>query len=88
MATDVIIKSLKEPTTAVFPNTREKLRHIAYLGKKRYRINSWVDSRDTYGAMRRKKFSFIFKIDDSRVIEEEFMIEQYGYILSPHGSLD
>ena len=80
LATSFVKESLTEPTTAEFPNTKEKLKHIKYLGEKRYRINSWVDSQDTYGATTRKRFSFIFKIDSSSVIKESFKIEEHGFI--------
>ena len=80
LATDFVKESLTEPTTAEFPNTKEKLKHIKYLGKKRYRINSWVDSQDTYGATTRKRFSCILKIDSSSVIKESFRIEEHGNI--------
>lgn len=80
LAADFIKESLTEPTTAEFPNTKEKLKHIKYLGKKRYRINSWVDSQDTYGAITRKKFSCTLKLDGSTLIKESFMIEEHGNI--------
>lgn len=74
-------KSLKESSTAEFPNTNQKLKHIKLLEKKSYSINSWVDSRDTYGAMTRKKFSCTFKTDGSKVIYEQLIIDKEGYIL-------
>ncbi|MFD3002446.1 hypothetical protein ACFS7Z_18890 [Pontibacter toksunensis] len=80
LATDFVIESLQEPTTAEFPNTKEKLKHTKYLGENRYRINSWVDSQDTYGAMTRRSFSCIVKTDSSGVIKESFKIEKMGYI--------
>ena len=80
LATYFVKKSLKEPTTTEFPNSKEKLKHIKYLGHKRYRVDSWVDSQDTYGAMTRRRFSCIFKRDGSRVRKEIFSIEEYGYI--------
>lgn len=80
LATNFVKKSLNESSTAEFPNTKEKLRHIKYLGKNKYQINSWVDSRDTYGAMTRRNFSFVFKLNGSHVIAEKFVIKEYGYI--------
>lgn len=82
LATNFVKEHLQEPTTAEFPSTKEKLEHIEYLGNKRYRINSWVDSQDTYGAMARRSFSCIIKMDGSSVVKEKFMIEEHGYI--PH----
>ena len=78
LATDFVIESLTEPTTAEFPTTKEKLKHIKYLRKNRNRINSWVDSQDTYGAITRRSFSCIFKMDGSTLIKENFKIEEHG----------
>lgn len=80
LATDFVKESLKEPTTAEFPPTKEKIKHVKYLEKKRYQINSWVDSQDTYGAMTRRNFSCILTIDGSSAIKEMFTIEEYGHI--------
>ena len=81
LATDFVIATLQEPTTAEFPNTKEKLKHVKYLGENRYRINSWVDSQDTYGAMTRRSFSCIIKTDSAGVIKESLTIEKSGYIV-------
>lgn len=80
LATDFVIETLQEPTTAEFPNTKEKLKHVTYLGENRYRINSWVDSQDTYGAMTRRSFSCILKADSAGVVKESFTIERLGHI--------
>ncbi|RDV13499.1 hypothetical protein DXT99_19310 [Pontibacter diazotrophicus] len=80
LATDFAIASLQEPSTAEFPNTKERLKHVKHLGGKRYRIDSWVDSQDTYGAMRRRDFSCTIKVGGSRVTKEGCIIEEHGYI--------
>lgn len=80
LATGFVVASLQEPTTAEFPNTKERLKHVKYLGENRYRINSWVDSQDTYGAMTRRSFSCIIKTDSAGVTKESFTIEKIGYI--------
>lgn len=74
-------KFLKEPSTAEFPNTREKLKHIKLIRNKSYSVTSWVDSRDSYGAMTRKKFSCTIKTDGSKIIHEKLTIEEEGYVL-------
>lgn len=80
LATDFVIASLQEPSTAEFPNTKERLKHVKQLGEKRYQIDSWVDSQDTYGAMRRRSFSCTIKVDGSNVTKEGCMIDKQGYI--------
>ena len=80
LATDLVLEKLQEPMTAEFPSTQERLAHIDKLGDKKYRIDSWVDSQDTYGAMTRKRFSLTFRLDHSRIIKEEFEIEENGKI--------
>jgi len=77
-AAEFVTDSLQEPTTAEFPNTKVRLEHIEYLGEKRYRIDSWVDSQDTYGAMTRRNFSCIIKVDSSGVNKESLLLEEYG----------
>lgn len=77
-AAEYVIESLQEPATAEFPNTKERLEHIKYMGEKKYQINSWVDSQDTYGAMTRRKFSCLIKLDISCVTKEKFLLEDYG----------
>ncbi|WP_162055087.1 hypothetical protein [Pontibacter pamirensis] len=80
LATDFVIASLQEPSTAEFPNTKERLKHVKQLGEKRYQIDSWVDSQDTYGAMRRRSFSCTIRMQDSSAVKEKFTIEEHGYI--------
>lgn len=80
LASDFVKESLQEPATAEFPNTKEKLKQVIHLGNNRYRINSWVDSQDTYGATTRRKFSCVLRVEASGVKMEEFRIEEYGVI--------
>lgn len=80
LATDFVIASLQEPSTAEFPNTKERLKHVKHLGEKRYQIDSWVDSQDTYGAMRRRSFSCTIEVDGSSVTKEGCTIEEHGHI--------
>ena len=80
LATSVVIESLQEPYTAEFPTTKEKLEHTAHLGGGKYRINSWVDSQDTYGAKARRNFRVVLKMDSSGLEIEDFRIEEYAYI--------
>lgn len=79
LAADFVKRSLREPASAEFPG-RKRLRHVKSLGNRRYKIDSWVDSRDTYGAMRRRNYSLTFRINDSGILKEEFVIEKIGRI--------
>ena len=65
-AEDAVEKNLKSPSTAEFPGATEKNSHIQYLGNGEYKINSWVDSQNGFGAMIRSNFSIeiIFKGDN------------------------
>ena len=59
-------KQLKSPSTAKFPKTIEKNEHITNLGGGKYKINSWVDSQNAFGATIRTNFSctIIFEGDN------------------------
>ena len=49
-AEDFVKQRLKSPSTAEFPSLFEKADHITELGNEEYRINSWVDSQNGFGA--------------------------------------
>lgn len=70
-AEDFVKQRLKSPSTAEFPGLFEKADHITELGNEEYRINSWVDSQNGFGAIIRSKFSckIIFKDDIVRVVD-------------------
>ena len=74
-AEDFVKQRLKSPSTAEFPGTFEKDKHITEIGNKEYQINSWVDSQNGFGATIRSKFSckIIFEGDNVRV--ENLVIE-------------
>ncbi len=49
---------LKAPSTAVFPEMREYRDHIKTIERgKKFRINSWVESQNSFGAQIRTDFS-------------------------------
>lgn len=79
-ATRLVLEKLQEPKTAQFPSTQERIKHIRNLGGKKFRIDSWVDSQDTYGAMTRRRFSLIFQIDSTTIIKEILKIAEEGEI--------
>ena len=67
-AENFIEKKLKSPSTADFPGVSEKDKHITDLGGGKYKINSWVDSQNGFGATIRTNFSctIIFEGDNVR----------------------
>ena len=52
-------KRLKSPKTADFPFGGS--RHVTYLGNRRYRVASYVDSQNGFGATLRTNFSGVIK---------------------------
>jgi hypothetical protein len=50
-------KELKAPSSAQFPSYREKLSHTTNMGSGSYKIKSWVDCQNGFGAMLRQNFS-------------------------------
>lgn len=74
-AEDAVKKKLKSPSTAKFPGTFEKDKHIRYLGNKEYQINSWVDSQNIFGAMIRTNFSVTIVFDDKNVSFKNLQVE-------------
>ena len=79
VAANFVKRSLREPMSAEFPG-RKRLDHVTSLGNNRYSIDSWVDSQDTYGAMRRRGFTCIVEMDKTSVSQESFEIEEIGHI--------
>lgn len=68
-------KKLKSPSTAEFPGTLEKDEHITDLGNGEYRIESWVDSQNSYGAQIRTSFSCTIKFEGDKVHCEDLKFE-------------
>jgi len=73
-AEDFVEKKLKSPSTAEFPGISEKDGHITDLGGGKYKIDSWVDSQNGFGATMRTKFTctIIFEGDNVRCEELKF----------------
>ncbi|MFT6865914.1 MAG: DNA-directed RNA polymerase subunit RPC12/RpoP [Cyclobacteriaceae bacterium] len=66
-AEDFVKKKLKSPGTAEFPGTFEKADHITELRYNKYKIVSWVDSQNGFGAMIRTNFSCIIEFNGNEV---------------------
>lgn len=74
-AEDFVEKRLKSPSTAQFPGVLEKDKHIEELGNHKYKITSWVDSQNGFGAMIRSRFSCTIIFDNNSVRVENLIIE-------------
>jgi hypothetical protein len=74
-AEDFVKQRLKSPSTAKFPGTSEKDKHITELGNNQYQINSWVDSQNSFGAIIRSKFSCKIIFEGNNVRCENLVIE-------------
>lgn len=53
---DYVKQKLIAPSTAKFPGTFVKRDHIKHLGSRKYRIDSWVDSENSFSAKIRTRF--------------------------------
>jgi len=50
-------QELKSPSSTKFPSLSEKSQHVKNSYNCSYKIDSWVDSQNSFGAMIRTKFS-------------------------------
>jgi ribosomal protein L37E len=66
-AEDFVKKKLKSPGSAEFPGTFEKADHITELGYNKYKIISWVDSQNGFGASLRTRFSCVIEFNGEEV---------------------
>ena len=66
-AKDFVKENLKSPSTAEFPGVSEKDRHTTSLGGGKYKIVSWVDSQNSFGATIRTNFSCIIVFEGNNV---------------------
>jgi hypothetical protein len=56
MMQDFVKRRLKSPRTAKFAGASEKMSHTTYLGNQKYKIHSYVDAQNTFGALIRTQF--------------------------------
>lgn len=75
-AEDFVEKQLKSPSTAKYPKVMEKDNHITELGNNRYKINSWVDSQNSFGATIRTRFSCIIIFEGDMVKCEDLKLNE------------
>jgi len=74
-AEDFVKKQLKSPSTAKFPGIIEKNKQSVNLGGGTFKIDSWVDSQNSFGAMIRTNFSCIIVFKDGSVSCKQLKIE-------------
>ncbi|UYW02079.1 hypothetical protein K5I29_04040 [Flavobacterium agricola] len=75
-AEDAVKSKLKSPATAEFPGRNEKYSHVSYIGDGEYKVNSWVDSQNSFGAMIRSNFSVTIVMKDGTINYKDLTIEQ------------
>lgn len=66
-AEDFVKENLTSPSTAEFPETLTKKDHVTRLDASTYKIVSWVDSQNTYGAVVRSKFACTIVFEGDQV---------------------
>ncbi len=67
MMEDFVTRRLKSPTSARFPGISERQRHVTALGNGKYRIESWVDAQNAFGAQIRNRFvGEILQVDEDQ----------------------
>ena len=63
-ASDYYVKPrLKSPSTADFPGSTTKSNHVTLLSDGKFKISSWVDSQNGFGAIVRSNWSCEVTID-------------------------
>jgi RNA polymerase subunit RPABC4/transcription elongation factor Spt4 len=59
MAQKFVTNPLKSPRSAKWPGMFEKYDHVQSLGGGRYRVRSWVDAQNTFGALIRTNYTAV-----------------------------
>ena len=60
---------LKSPSTAIFPEKKDRIFHVIHLNGNKYSVVSWVDSQNSYGAMLRSNFMIVAVINVNNVVK-------------------
>lgn len=60
---DFVKQRLKSPSSAIFPDSQQKVDDTSYVGDNTYKIDSYVESMNSFGAMIKTRFTctIIFK---------------------------
>ncbi|NQT78011.1 MAG: zinc ribbon domain-containing protein [Bacteroidetes bacterium] len=75
-AQSFVKKHLKSPSTADFPYYNKVENNVKYLGTNKYKIESWVDSQNSFGATIRTKFSCTIIFVGDKVRCEELVFDE------------
>lgn len=73
-AENFVKMKIKSPSTARFPSTLEKSKHIVKIKEGKYKVASWVDSQNGFGATVRSGFSCTIVIANGKVTTDDFTI--------------
>ena len=74
-AEDFVKKKLKSPSSAKFPSASEKKKHTRSTYNCSYKIDSWVDSQNSFGAMLRTKFTCEIAFEGNDVVCKSLIFE-------------
>ena len=74
MVKELLPQYLKSPSTAEFPSMWDYKDHVTDLGEHRYKVVSYVDSQNGFGAMIRTYFSciIVFEGESARIEDLAF----------------
>lgn len=72
-AEEFVKQKLKSPSSAQFPVLDEKLGHVEYIGENKYKISSWVESKNSFGAMLKTPFEATIRFDEAGKVYSEAM---------------
>lgn len=62
LAADCVKSRLKSPSSAKFASSFSKKEHVTHLGDDRYKVQSYVDSQNGFGAMIRSHWTVTIKL--------------------------
>lgn len=73
-ARDFVKKRLKSPSSAKFPDSQQKVDDTEYIGDNTYKIRSYVESQNSFGAMIRTDFSCKIRFEGRDVYCSELIL--------------
>lgn len=73
-AEDFVKKKLKSPSSAKFPDSQQKVDDTTYESGSTYKINSYVESQNSFGAMIKTNFSCTIYFEDGNVFCKDLIL--------------
>ncbi len=75
-AEEFVEKRIKSPSTAKYPKTMERSNYVTVLGGGKFKIKSWVDSENSFGATIRTNFTCTIIFEGEKVRCEELVFQE------------